>query len=127
MNPAAFWKSLAATFDASACVGRKVLAVAREDVTDLSLRDRHERHPVDSILERREQVESAAKDVGLKPSLAVERQEPVLHRALGRDELLDDADACVGNVTNPAEEQRDAERDGRGSEHELNRMSEQKI
>jgi hypothetical protein len=75
---------------------------------------------VDAVLERRQKVPAAAKHVRLEAGFTVERDEPVLHRALPGDELLDDADARVRDVADPREEQRETERRHRGQEQELN-------
>src|SRR5262249_20143594 len=56
-------------------------AVSGEDVSDASLRDRHERHLVHAILQGHEIVQAATKDLRLKASLAAERDETALHRA----------------------------------------------
>ena len=82
--------------------GRQRPAVAREDVADLALGDRHQRHDVDAVLEREEHVPAAAQHVGLEAGLALERDEAALHRPVPGDQLLDDADPVVGDVADEA-------------------------
>jgi len=96
------------------------LAVAREDVADLALRDGHQRRGVDAVLKRREEVPAAAQHLRLKPRFSLERDEPRLHRAAPRYTLLDDADPRIRDVADEAaqqkqhEQRRRADRDPQG-------------
>jgi hypothetical protein len=79
---------------------------------------------MDAVLERRQKMPPATKHVRLETGFPVERDEPVLHRALPRYELLDDADARVRDVADPREKEPETERRHRGPEQELEWMSE---
>ncbi len=79
--------------------GRQRLAVTGEDVADLALRDRHQRDAVDPVLERSKEVEPTAQDVRLETGLTAQCDQPVGHRAARAPQLLDDAHAMVGDVS----------------------------
>ena len=79
---------------------RQRLAVAGVDVADLALRNRHQRHLMDAVLPAPEaEMQAAAQQLGLEAGLAVQGDDAAFgHRALARPQLLDDADAVVGDV-----------------------------
>ena len=80
--------------------GRQRFAVAGVDVADLALRNGDQRHLVDAVLPAPQpEVQAAAQQVGLEAGLAVQGDDPAFrHRAAARPQLLDDADAVVGDV-----------------------------
>jgi hypothetical protein len=83
---------------------RQRLAVARKHVPDLALRDRHQRHLVKAILKRHQHMPAAAKELGLKAGLTVQRDDAVLDRSGRAPELLDDTDAVVRDVAKREQE-----------------------
>ncbi len=85
----------------------QVDAVTREHVADLALRDRHHRADVHAVLQRREEVEAAATQLGLEAGLAVQREQAQLHRAAAAPQLLDHPDAVVGDVAHRARQGRE--------------------
>lgn len=85
--------------------GLERLTVAREHITNRSLRDRDERHLSHRELQRHEPVQSAAKNPGLKACFSLER-EHAPHEGPARTPTLDDAHAIIRDVTN-AREQKD--------------------
>ena len=85
---------------AQGLAGRERLAVAGVDVADLALGNGHQRHLVDAVLPAPQaEVHAAAEHLGLEAGLAVEGDDPAFgDRSLRRPQLLDDADAVVGDV-----------------------------
>ncbi len=73
-------------------------AVAREDVADLALRDRHERLGVDAILERHEEMIAAAQDLRLIAGLAIERDQAAGDGAAATPQFLDDGDTVIADI-----------------------------
>ncbi len=59
----------------------QIHAVTREHVADLALRHRHHRADVNAVLQRLEEVEAAAPQLGLEAGLAMQRQQAQLHGA----------------------------------------------
>ena len=82
------------------------LAVTGIDVPDLPLRNHHQRQLVNPILPApEERMDAAAQECRLVSGFAPERDEvPFRDRAASRPELLDDADAIVGNIANPQQD-----------------------
>jgi hypothetical protein len=97
---------------------RQRLAVSREHVPDLPLRNRDERHFVNAVLERHQDVPAAAEQPRLKPGLAVQRDEPAFQRSFGTPELFDDADAVVRDI---AERQNEDSKDEHAEQHLKNK------
>jgi hypothetical protein len=84
---------------------RQWLPVACEDVADLTLRDRDQRHLVQAILERHQHVPATSQQGGLKAGLAVQGDEAARHGSRRAPQFFDDADAIVRDV--PEREQQD--------------------
>src|SRR5205823_9645905 len=80
--------------------GLQRLTVAGVHVADLALRHRDQRDLVDAVLPAPvTQVEAAAEQVGLQARLVVQGDDAAIgHRPLARPQLLNDADAVVGDV-----------------------------
>jgi hypothetical protein len=78
--------------------GRERPPVTGEDVADFSLRDGHQRGGVHAVLERKEEMEAAAQDVGLKSRLALQGNEAVVDRPFQAPQFLHDANARVRDV-----------------------------
>lgn len=98
---------------------RQGLAVPREEVADLALRDGDQGHLVDAVLERFHEVPAAAQHVRLEARLAFQRDEAGPHGAAAADELLHDPHAVVRNVDERApddDEQKDAQHEERDVE-----------
>jgi len=88
---------------------RQRMAVAGEDVADLSLRNGDQPHLVDTVLERLQEVPAAAQDRRLKAGLALESDQAGAHGALAADQLLQDPHAVVGDVDQRTEEDEEEE------------------
>ena len=82
--------------------GRERHAVARIDIADLALRDRHQSDLMHAKLERHEEVKTAAHGVRLEACLAVQRDESFGDRAAKAPQLFQDAETVVGDVANRA-------------------------
>ena len=76
------------------------VAVTRKYVTDLPLRYGHQRHAMQAILERKEEMKSAAQHLGLKSRLAAQRNEAAGDRAAEAPPFFHHREAVVGDVTN---------------------------
>jgi hypothetical protein len=83
--------------------------VAREDVADLALRDRHQRNAVDAVHERDEQVPAAAQDLRLEAGFAVQRDQARLDGSARAEPLLHDPDARVRDEADRLEKDGDDE------------------
>ena len=83
---------------------RELLAVAREDVAEAPLGNGHQGHHVDAVLNRHQEMDAAAEDVGKKPGFAAERDETRTDGAACAPPLLDDPHAGVGDDPEPAED-----------------------
>jgi hypothetical protein len=92
--------------------GRQGRAVTRVHVADASLGNDDERLAMDAVLPREvPEVQTAAQDLGLEAGLAGGGHDPAIEkRALSRPELLDDADARVGDVADASEPREQRER-----------------
>ena len=77
-------------------------AVAREDIADLTLRDRHQRLAMHAILERHEEMIAAAQHLRLKAGLAVERDQSIPDRAAQTPQFFQNAELIVRDVTDGA-------------------------
>src|SRR6516225_4290309 len=72
--------------------------IAREHVSDLALTNGHEVGFVNSIGEGKEDVNSATQNLGLEPSLTMERDEARFDRAFRRPHFFYDSDLIVRDV-----------------------------
>jgi len=85
--------------------GRKILAIAGEDVPDLALGDGDEGHPVNPVHEGHEEMPAAAQHVGLETGFPIQRDEAALDGALAANEFFHDAHAGVRDVAEGLGEQ----------------------
>jgi len=76
---------------------RQFTAVTRKDVTDLSLRNRHEIHLVHAILEWKEVMNATANDLRLETYFAIQCNQAMGQRR-GTPQPFHNTDAIVGDV-----------------------------
>ena len=91
--------------------------VAREHVTDFPLWNGDERHGVNAVLQRHQEMYAAAQDVGLKARFAVQRDEPRRDSAAEAPALLDYADSVVADMAHARQEEQHHANDTESFEH----------
>ena len=79
----------------------ELLAIPGEDIANLALRDGHQRRHVNHILDRHQVMQTAAQDLRLVASLALQGDQAAFYRAFAAPAFFDHADAVVRDKANP--------------------------
>ncbi len=77
-------------------------AVARKDITDLALRNGHQRLDMQTVLERQEEVKAAAQNGRLETGFAFQRDQAAGDGAFAAPQFFDDGGVVIADVADHA-------------------------